>query len=749
MMQLPLQLIILSVLLFSIVRACPWTCHCRAQRIYCNGLPDNFTALLDNNTVSLEMKQLDPNQVEELLADVELFLPKLQSLTVTDSYLANISFINLPDQLASLILVEDRLQNAPQDIFSNSSRLRTLDLSRNEIATIESNSFRTLRTLEVLNLSANGLTSLSDCAFSGLESLRSLDLSRNVLKQMDDKAFRSLVNLQTLSLSDNRLKSLNSVLFSSLVMLQQLDVSWNRLSWVAPGSLELPGLVRLLLAGNPQLGSSTKNVVVGTGRTLQTVDASQTGLKQVPAALTQSIRTLRLAANSISRVNSGDLDSYPLLQLLDFTSNKIETVEEDALGRLDFLNVLYLTDNKLKEIPKSLPEKLKVLHLERNSIIKVSDKEIAELNQLEVLLLSDNKIKVIEETAFSKLTSLMALDLSRNPIATLQPGCLSGPTRLEVLRLESVAMTPSTAETSFPLSSTEHLVTLDLSGSPGLARQFLADTAALAASMALQELDLSNTELEFVRSDLIYHLPQLRALHLGGNKLNCTNLQWLAVWLRRQDQEEYRDIFCASPANLWGTLLVDLQDLVVNQSPESTAASLGRNTIDRQVTGQYNSKQNSTNFLTSPAESNDIAQEVRKTKLVSKKFVKRILDNEVLRMKDDSMPLRNSSGEESEATTIRVDILELNEIDLSTATIRELAPAWNATSSESVTAAEYTNQKPPFLHPGMIIFWAAVFGTVAALSIFAARFTRRRKRTANSVEDIEVSSLQAGMVELW
>nr|CAI5823229.1 unnamed protein product [Callosobruchus analis] len=752
MMQLQL-LTISSMLILGAVQACPWTCDCRAQRVNCNGLPDNFTALLDNTTAFLEMKQLDPDQLEYLLTfllESDELLPQIHSFAVTDSDLNNASFINVPNQLVSLRLVDDKLQRVPKDTFSNSSRLRTLDLSRNEIAVIESDSFRTLRTLEVLNLSANGLTKIRGSGFSGLDQLKCLDLSRNQLTEMDDQVLQPLTKLQSLNLSENRLKALQGVFLNSLVMLQQLDVSWNRLSEVTPG-LELPSLVRLLLAGNPQLGSLTKNVLVGNGGKLQTVDASQTGLKQVPAALTHSIRTLRLASNSIHAVNSGDLDSYPLLQLLDFTSNRIEKVEEDALGRLESLAVLYLTDNKLEHIPRSLPEGLKVLHLEQNSILSITDKELAVLSQLEVLLLADNKIKAVAETAFSKLSSLVALDLSRNPITALKPGYLSGPIGLEVLRLASISVTPPTDEASFPLSSTEHLITLDLSNSPGLTRQFLADTAALAASRALQELDLSHTNLEFLRSDLIHYLPQLRALHLGGNRLNCTNLQWLAIWLRRQDQAEYKDIYCASPANLWGTPVVDLQDIVASPSPDSTAIpSVGHVTdLPGHIMGHYNTTQNSTNLIKSFITSNEVTQNFSKAKLVSKKFAKRILDNEVLIVKEDSRPPTNFSGDGPETTKLPVRVSKLDEKDSHPAAMLDLSEAWNVTDEPSVVAAGYTNQQPPFLHPGMLIFWAAVLGAVAALTIFVARFTRRRKRTTSNEEDIEVSSLQAGMVELW
>ncbi|KAJ8982326.1 hypothetical protein NQ317_006671 [Molorchus minor] len=595
--------------------ACPATCRCRNYArdslqknslyytsVSCEGFVENITSTLDNATKDLEVSHLNEMELVELLNDLTGFT-YLDDLTITKSEIdkLNASAGGL-EGIVTLSLIDDCLESLP-DLFLNLPDLQVLDLSNNGIRVIEQESFRTLGKLEVLNLSANSLTSIDASGFSGLNVLKCLDLSRNNLTALHDRVLRPVSSLQYLNLSNNRLEVLNEACFAGLIMLQQLDVSWNRLARVAPGSLHLPSLARLLLAGNPQLGRSREAaVLVGTGRRLQTVDASRTGLKQVPTALTHSIRTLRLAGNSIRTVNCGDLDSYPLLQLLDFTSNRLEGIEEDALGRLDSLAVLYLTDNNIHEIPKSLPEKLKVLRLERNNIERVSGKDLLGLSALEVLLLGDNKIRIVDEAAFSRLVSLVALDMSRNPIAVLQPGALAGPAALQVLRLSSIQIISPAEEVSFPLSAPEHLITLDLSESPGLARQLLADTAALAASRELQELDLSRTNLESIRTDLLHYLPQLRVLHIGDNRLNCSQLEWLAAWMRRQDEPEYGDILCANPPDLRGSPLIDLQDVeispirAINQGerhPDNETINLHRGNdtdalqISSNFTGQY------------------------------------------------------------------------------------------------------------------------------------------------------------------
>lgn len=568
--------LILTLMIGAGTQECPNMCKCHNfpadiqqkssslyyTSVFCESFYPNMTQLLSNSTRDLRFSDFDSEQIENILGEIEknlIDLPYLVLLEFTRSELGNFSY-NSVEWLRYLSLTENHLHIVPIQ-FLNLSNLQTFDLSQNEIQVIEENPFELLERLELLNLSGNSLINLNGNSFTGLKSLKSLDLSRNKLSTIGDDVLSPLSSLQYLNLSSNHLESLNLVSFSSLILLQHLDVSWNKLARIAFGSLHLPSLARLFLAGNPLLERSREaSILVGTGRKLQILDASRTGLKQVPAALTHSIRTLKVAGNSIRVVNCGDMDSYPLIQLIDFASNELEFIEEDALGRLEFLSVLYLSDNHIREIPRSLPEKLSVLHLEYNDIERVSNKDLLGLAGLEVLLLNDNKIRVVDEAAFGQLTSLVTLDLSRNPVTILQPGCLSGPAALQVLRLASIGIIAPAAEVSFPLSSPEHLITLDLSDSSGLARQLLADTAALAASRELQELDLTNTDLEYIRSDLLYYLPQLRLLHIKDNTLNCSELQWLASWMRRQNDPEYRDIVCASPADLWGTPLVDLQD---------------------------------------------------------------------------------------------------------------------------------------------------------------------------------------------
>ncbi|KAG5898568.1 hypothetical protein JTB14_016583 [Gonioctena quinquepunctata] len=812
-----LYLVLILMLMIGVSEeTCPNMCECRYYprsdmpktsfyytSISCNTYDENITSQLDNTTSQFRIANVNKMDILSLFADLKNHsgLPFLEQLTITKSEFVNLNkSVQGLDWISSLTLIDNELTVIPQS-FLNLSALQSLDLSRNALKRIEQEPFRTLKALETLNLSANSLNNINKSGFLGLNNLKYLDLSKNNLTSLSEDVLSVLPTLQHLNLSNNGLEILHEACFARLILLQQLDVSWNRLSRVAPGSLELPSLTRLLLTGNTQLGESRDAaVLVGSGRKLQTVDASRTGLKQVPATLTHSIRTVRLAGNLIRSVNCGDLDSYPLLQLLDLTSNKLVTMEEDALGRLDSLAVLYLTDNNMHEIPKSLPEKLKALHVERNDVGKVSEKDLQGLAALEVLLLSDNKISIIDEGAFSQLVSLVTLDLSRNPVIILQPGSLTGPFALQVLRLSSMRIMSPAEENTFPLSTPDNLITLDLSDSPGLARQFLADTATIVASKQLQELDLSGTNLEYIRSDLLHFLPQLRSLHIKGNRLNCSQLHWLGTWLRRQDAHEYRDVVCSSPPEMWGVSLVDIQDDEVSTTDTRQAYITGKisSTTNALIDVNYtrvplkksvldkNENESSKNKSHS-IQHNQISVNLdsKRTLTVPFQTVKYLWQDENIlnetgkaaitetstRLKQTPKLTAQNANETAESQSNRPSpasgggfiskfsrdlfiTLQEKSFNNSVDTEEELKksgvgensidvpPQWNGKMSM------YTNNKQNdgFLHPGMLIFAAGVAFAAAAVAILVVRFIRNRR--ACREDDIEVASLPT-ITDLW
>ncbi|KAG7308199.1 hypothetical protein JYU34_006867 [Plutella xylostella] len=440
---------------------------------------------------------------------VELNFTKLNisSLTLSYNSIVKLKLILKPQTLRVLDISRNKLQFVTKDLFNNFTNLRQLVLSKNEIVNI------------------------SDGSFDGLTSLESLDLSENNVSSLAS-ILTPLKNLQHLNLSRNSIGFLHSSYFDNS-LLQQLDVSHNDLAALAPGALQLlPSLARLRLSDNPRLGRAPPALLVGAGRRLQQLDAARTGLRRVPDPFTHSVRFLSLVGNRIAAVRRGDLDSYPLLQSLDFSDNRIESVEDDSLGRLEMLLFLNFNRNLLTTVPKSLPEELKYLSINNNFIGNLTASDFKELPNLRILLLQHNQIRYLDERAFDELPALELLDLSHNPLRRLAGGALQGPRRLRELRLSGLAAAVAAgAEGDGGFPAPAGVARLQLAASPGLARALLADPAALAALSHLQYLDLRMNNLTDIRNDLLFYLGQLRTLRLHGNNINCSAELWLKDWL--------------------------------------------------------------------------------------------------------------------------------------------------------------------------------------------------------------------------
>ena len=158
-------------------------------------------------------------------------LPALETLTLTDCSLTNISGL------------------------SNATRLLSLDLSNNAINDLSPLSF--LKTLSTLNLSSNALTNLS--ALSALDGLTALDVSYNSLTSIAPlatcpklaslvatnnqlpgmPAFNDPTVLTSMNLSNNHLTKLDSMV--NYTSLTNLNLSHNKITDVSP----LSGLSKL------------------------------------------------------------------------------------------------------------------------------------------------------------------------------------------------------------------------------------------------------------------------------------------------------------------------------------------------------------------------------------------------------------------------------------------------------------------------------------------------------------------------
>ncbi|XP_058984003.1 serine-rich adhesin for platelets [Musca domestica] len=409
---------------------------------------DKETQQQENIALNYSKRNLQKFVITDQLAKE---LAPASSLDLSDNHLCSLN-LTFSNHLQSLKLSNNSFTAIP---ITGKSQLKTLNLNRNNIispSSLESNIYlrqlylsnnglenilplnlSLLKNLETLDISCNSLKNLETSFFpERMHNLKHLNMAHNQLGAIYRETFYNLLSLNTLLLGHNNITDIDYETFLALPNLQYLDLSYNALKGKSIRALQgITGLVALNIAYNPELGPYMQEFVASWS--LKELDASGTGLCQIPAALAQSVRSLKLTHNWLKVINCGDLDSYPLLQYLDLSHSHIEQIEDDALGRLEILEILMLDHNNLKKIPQSLPVSLEHLFLQYNNIMDIQSQSFQGLTSLKTLDLSNNKLLYLPDITLPKLQTL---NLQSSEIRGISQGIIHTLPRLNELLLE-------------------------------------------------------------------------------------------------------------------------------------------------------------------------------------------------------------------------------------------------------------------------------------------------------------------------
>ncbi|XP_002740280.1 uncharacterized protein LOC100378039 [Saccoglossus kowalevskii] len=217
---------------------------------------NNLNILYDNafsSLPNLEILHLSQSQIEYLPAGTFNGLTKLRNLDLSGNNIDSINslFVGL-SQLQNLDLSVNNIRSIPNTAFSQLSSLKVLDMSRNKLSTIIPGTFIGTVILQELYLSSNNISSLSSFMFDNLSNLRELDIDLNPVTSLPQFVFQHLTSLQQLYLNSLQLSTISDDAFQGLTSLQRLSLSSNRLDSLSIASLSpLSNLTDLLLSANP------------------------------------------------------------------------------------------------------------------------------------------------------------------------------------------------------------------------------------------------------------------------------------------------------------------------------------------------------------------------------------------------------------------------------------------------------------------------------------------------------------------
>lgn len=265
---------------------------------------------------------------------------------------------------------------------------------------------------------------------------------------------------------------------------------------------------------------------------LQLLDLSQNELSVIPDGVFGSLTSLHnldLSSNKITQISKDSFNGLVNLERLYIHSNRIQTIHPDAFKGLEHLLELKLQGNQISVLPTLHFPRLLLLDLSFNSIPAPGTADL-QTPHLESLKLAGLGLTTLDEGLLRTLGNLHDLDVSQNKLVGMPPALISakGLTRLNL--------------------TSNHL---------GPLRQ--EDFKNL---VGLQELDLSNLNLQGFPVDFFQMFPKLHHLTAAQNPFNCVcSLSWFPNWMKnaKVDLGRIEETRCHFPLMNAGRMLSELE----------------------------------------------------------------------------------------------------------------------------------------------------------------------------------------------
>ncbi|XP_060842206.1 slit homolog 2 protein [Rhopalosiphum padi] len=480
--------------------------------------PSTFSGLED----TLEHLNLQGNRIASLSSE-PINLQKLKTLDLSYNQLKEIPrhTFTVMSSLSNLNLSHNpHLALIPVSVFHPLTQLQKLDISFTSIKVLSPELFFKTSSLTHLFIQNNGITELPETMFQSLTNLVTLDLSENQISNIRIGSFMGLSSIRYVNLSKNKLSSFKGEYFitkrSNGTPLEEIDMSNNQISYLFPSTFKVHPSIKVIKVSNNKFNFFPSELIAGLAN-LQEVDLSKNSLKSLEefdfAGLPQ-LRKLNLANNQIDTISETTFHNSTQLQNIKLANNKLERIGERTFQGLNRLQYLDLENNYLTELPDLIFDRTRLKVLENINLAK-NRFTIAPLKSLQKQYfflssvdLSSNQLTELQ-TDDSILVNIKKLDLSFNHLSEVTvKNILSEPKTVRELNLAGTGITSlSPLETPF-------LQKLNLSYN----RINVVDEHMFDRSTLIEELDLSHNELQ--------SLTSLRAVWPKLNQVQLVDVSW-------------------------------------------------------------------------------------------------------------------------------------------------------------------------------------------------------------------------------
>lgn len=328
---------------------------------------------------------------------------------------------------------KSKLFDVPHEVFGTFQFLKKVAANACGIEDLNKYNFNYAATLQELRLRSNKIKKLPSSVFAAVKTLQTLDLTSNEISVIEKNALAGLESLEYLTLSTNQLVSIDESVLKDLTSLISIRLDSNKLQVIEEN----------LFANNLNLSE------------------------------------IRLDTNEIAIINGDAFGRLKKLKLLNLSANRLRSI--------DILNTnverLWIPYNKLTKL--DVNKNLKLLSAQYNELVAINFTGNTELVELKV-----RQNAITDISGFAVLTKLEILDLSCNPLGTLNVSSFARMNALVKINLELTNIT-----------------------------QKSLTFGTFAHNTNLTHLDLSYNQLQRIAFPVFTSLGQLTHLKIDGNNL--------------------------------------------------------------------------------------------------------------------------------------------------------------------------------------------------------------------------------------
>jgi Leucine-rich repeat (LRR) protein len=240
------------------------------------------------------------------------------------------------------------LEYLPIDIVDAFPNIRKLSFDRTNLKAVSKKNFHGLSKLGYLNINRNQISSIDEDTFDDLESIFWIHLDDNKLTTLPPKVFSKLATLDTLYLNGNQLTALDAGTFKNNHKLAILIMDNNKFTTFAPDMFSSQILMRQIWLHNNEI-SSLNSDWFKTCASLIDVSFSDNKITEIPLDLftgLTSFRRVSFSRNPITSIDFKLFETNKEINDIAFNGIKVEKVLNiDVVDKLSELQGVHFEIN--------------------------------------------------------------------------------------------------------------------------------------------------------------------------------------------------------------------------------------------------------------------------------------------------------------------------------------------------------------------------------------------------------------------